>query len=68
MKTPQCCPLLSKPFHKVAVKWLMDRANPEEEGGLGVFADTRFCGALTKLLEKTDRAATKRALARGTKR
>jgi hypothetical protein len=25
-----------------AGEWLMDRANPEDEGGLGCFADTRF--------------------------
>lgn len=30
-------------LHKMATKWLTDRANSESEGGLGVFADTRFC-------------------------
>jgi hypothetical protein len=34
----------------MAVRWLADRANPEEDGGLGVFADTRFCVDLTRLL------------------
>jgi hypothetical protein len=47
----------SERLHKMAVKWLADRANPEEDGGLGVFADTRFCLDLTKLLERVDRAA-----------
>lgn len=34
-------------LHKVAVRWLMDRANPESQGGLGVFADTRHCALRT---------------------
>lgn len=44
-------------LHALAVEWLMDRANPETEGGLGVFADTRYCLALTILLKRVDRAA-----------
>lgn len=36
-------------LHGMAVHWLMDRANPEDQGGMGVFADTRFCMDLTKL-------------------
>jgi hypothetical protein len=35
----------------------MDRANPEEQGGLGMFADTRHCLALTELLKRVDYAA-----------
>ncbi len=57
-------------LHKVAVRWLMDRANPESQGGLGVFADTRYCDDLTTLLERVYRrgvragreSATKAAL------
>jgi hypothetical protein len=48
-------------LHKMAVKWLADRANPEDQGGLGVFADTRFCSSLTKLLVRVDRAARRAA-------
>jgi hypothetical protein len=44
-------------LHTVAVEWLKDRANPEADGGLGVFADTRFCGDLTRLLKRVERAA-----------
>lgn len=47
-------------LHQMAVEWLADRANPEEEGGLGVFADTRFCLDLTKLLQRVERAAKRR--------
>ena len=47
-------------FHKLATNWLADRANPETEGGLGVFADTRFCSELERLLVTIDRAAFKR--------
>jgi hypothetical protein len=46
----------SEKLHTMAVKWLADRANTEEEGGLGVFADTRFCTQLTKLLQRVERA------------
>jgi hypothetical protein len=42
----------------------MDRANPEEQGGLGVFADSRFCVDLTKLLLRIDRAARREAVKR----
>jgi hypothetical protein len=44
-------------LHDLAVEWLMDRANPEEQGGLGVFADTRFCSELETLLKRVDRTA-----------
>ena len=44
-------------LHTVAVEWLKDRANPEEQGGMGVFADTRFCVDLTRLLQRVERAA-----------
>jgi hypothetical protein len=44
-------------LHTVAVEWLKDRANPEEQGGMGVFADTRFCVDLTNLLQRVERAA-----------
>ena len=44
-------------LHIVAVEWLKDRANPEEQGGMGVFADTRFCVDLTRLLQRVERAA-----------
>ena len=44
-------------LHALAVEWLADRANPETEGGLGVFADTRYCLVLTELLKRVDRAA-----------
>jgi hypothetical protein len=44
-------------LHTVAVEWLKDRANPEEEGGMGVFADTRFCLDLTRLLQRVEKAA-----------
>ena len=44
-------------LHTVAVEWLKDRANPEEEGGMGVFADTRFCLDLTRLLQRVERSA-----------
>ena len=54
---------VDKRLHAIAVKWLLDRANPEDDGGLGVFADTRFCIDLTKLLQRVERAATKRAQA-----
>lgn len=47
-------------LHNLAKNWLMDRANPEEDGGLGMFADTRFCLDLTALLRKVERAALKR--------
>jgi len=52
-------------LHRMAVAWLAVRANPEAEGGLGVFADTRFCTALTELLEKVDEAAFRRGVAVG---
>ena len=52
---------INKRLHKMSVKWLMDRANPESEGGLGVFADTRFCVDLTQLLERVERAAIRRS-------
>lgn len=48
-------------LHAMAVEWLMDRANPEADGGLGVFADTRFCLELTELLMRVDRAARREA-------
>lgn len=51
-------------LHDAAVRWLMDRANPEEQGGLGVFADSRFCVDLTKLLLRIDRAARREAVKR----
>lgn len=44
-------------LHAKAVRWLADRANPETDGGLGVFADTRFCLELEALLKKVDAAA-----------
>ena len=44
-------------LHDLAVEWLADRANPEKDGGLGIFADTRYCLALTTLLKRVDRAA-----------
>lgn len=44
-------------LHAVAREWLADRANPESEGGMGVFADTLFCESLTSLLRRVDRAA-----------
>jgi hypothetical protein len=44
-------------LHTVAVEWLKDRANPEDQGGMGVFADTRFCVDLTRLLQCVERAA-----------
>ena len=44
-------------LHTVAVEWLKDRANPEDQGGMGVFADTRFCVDLTRLLQRVERAA-----------
>jgi len=46
-------------LHQMAVEWFADRAN-QEEGGLGVFADTRFCLDLTKLLQRVERAANSR--------
>jgi hypothetical protein len=46
-------------LHTVAVEWLKDRANPEEQGGIGVFADTRFCLDLTQLLQRVERAAVR---------
>lgn len=42
-------------LHALALNWLQDRANPEMEGGLGVFADSRYCLELTKLLERVER-------------
>lgn len=47
-------------LHNMAVKWLKDRANPEDQGGLGVFADTRFCTDLEKLLRRVECAALRR--------
>lgn len=47
-------------LHRVAVRWLMDRANPESQGGLGMFADTRFCCQLEKLLKRVERSAKRR--------
>ena len=41
-------------FHKLATNWLAERANS------GVFADTRFCSELERLLVTIDRAAFKR--------
>ena len=43
-------------LHTVAVEWLKDRANPEDQGGMGVFADTRFCLDLTRLLQNVERS------------
>ena len=48
-------------LHDMAVEWLKDRANPENEGGLGVFADTRFCEDLTRLLKRVEQIALRRA-------
>jgi hypothetical protein len=42
-------------LHDMALEWLLDRANPESQGGLGVFADTRFCLDLTRLLKRVQR-------------
>jgi hypothetical protein len=47
-------------LHAMALEWLMDRANPESDGGLGVFADSRYCTELTKLLERVERSALRR--------
>jgi hypothetical protein len=44
-------------LHTVAVEWLKDLANPEDQGGMGVFADTRFCLDLTRLLQRVERSA-----------
>ena len=44
-------------LHTVAVEWLKDRANPVEQGGMGVFADTHFCLDLTRLLQSVELAA-----------
>lgn len=51
-----------KRLHSLAVEWLSDRANPEKDGGLGMFADTRFCIDLMKLLQQVEQDAVKRAL------
>jgi hypothetical protein len=48
-------------LHGMAVRWLRDRANPEPEGGLGMFADTRFCLELTRLLEQVQEMNMKKS-------
>lgn len=56
-------PVRSVKLHKLATNWLAERANSEREGGLGYFADTRFCSELERLLVTVDRAAFKRGQA-----